>query len=148
LAGSHHSKGEEEKSGILVVPIDNAYVKTKEGREKEEEGSPTLVHTCRETTLAGSLVVPNKADNNYAIKRLSQEINVLGHKRLILKSDQEQAILALKGAVKRERKEDMTLEEPLVGEHQSNGEIERAVREVQGKNRYLVGKDGRTSCER
>jgi hypothetical protein len=92
--------------------------------------------------LAGSLVVPNKAENNYAIKRLSQEINVLGHKRLILKSDQEQAILALKGAVKREREEDMTLEESLMGEHPSNGEIERADREVQGRREHSKGQWG------
>jgi hypothetical protein len=74
----------------LVVTIDYAYVKTNEGREKEEEGAPTLVLTCRETKWAGSFVVPNKTENNYAIERLSQEINLLGHKRLILKPDQEQ----------------------------------------------------------
>ena len=45
--------------------------------------------------------------------------------------------LALKAAVKREREARIMFEESPVGESQSNGEIERAIQEVQGKVRSV-----------
>ena len=51
---------------------------------------------------------------------------------MILKSDQEPALIALKESLKRERDEDIVMEESPVGESASNGIIENAVRNVQG----------------
>ena len=47
-----------------------------------------------------------------------------GTRKFIFKSDNEPAILALKQAVKAERPEDIIMEESLVGESASHGEIE------------------------
>ncbi len=54
---------------------------------------------------------------------------------MILKSDQEPAMLELKELVKIEREDDIVLEESPVKESQSNGEVERAIQEVQGQVR-------------
>merc|ERR1712074_511408 len=61
----------------------------------------------------------------------------LGHPELVLKSDGEPAIIALKDAAKRERGERIVLETPLVYESQANGAIENAIQQVQGQFRVI-----------
>ena len=70
-----------------------------------------------------------------AIQRLSGEIGKMGHSELILKSDAEPAIVALKQKVRQERPERIVLEESPIKESQSNGAIENAIRQVQGQIR-------------
>ena len=50
----------------------------------------------------GAWVVPEKGEHWYAIKMLVGFADELGYKKIILKSDQEPAILSVKAAVKRE----------------------------------------------
>ena len=56
-----------------------------------------------------------------------------------MKSDQEPSILALLAAVKRELREacEIVPEESPVGEHQSNGQVENAIKNVQGQVRTM-----------
>eukprot|EP00969_Alexandrium_andersonii_P160560 7094351-Alexandrium_andersonii.AAC.1 len=70
---------------------------------------------------------------------LRAEIAYLGHRKVILKSDQEPSIMALKEAVLREcgNSVEVTMEESPVGESESNGMAERAVQEIQGQVRTL-----------
>ena len=72
-----------------------------------------------------------------AIKRLSSEVGKLGHPEMVLKSDGEPAIVALKQRVKQERPERIVLEESPVKESQANGAIENAIRQVQGQVRTI-----------
>ena len=78
--------------------------------------------------------------------RASREIRLSVYSTVVFKSDQELVILALLDAAKpqrgeaiRFRKEETTAgeqptaEEPPVGEHQSNGEVERTIQYVQGQ---------------
>ena len=63
-----------------------------------------------------------------------------GHKKIIMKSDNEPAILALKEAVRRESDVEIAMEEVPVGDHQANGlaEIaENAIKNVQGQFRVI-----------
>ena len=69
--------------------------------------------------------------------KVMQELKVLGYKRLILRSDQEEAIMALKKRVQAEWGDEMMLEESPVGESQSNGVVEKAVQDIQGQFRTL-----------
>ena len=52
-----------------------------------------------------------------------------------MKSDNEPAIVALKQAVKAERPEEIIMEESPVGESASNGEVENAIKQVEGQFR-------------
>ena len=61
----------------------------------------------------------------------------MGHNKLVLKSDGEHAIVALKKAVKDQSVLDLILEESPVGEHQANGLVESTVRQVQGQVRTM-----------
>ena len=60
-----------------------------------------------------------------------------GHKRVILKSDGEMLITALKDAAKAACEVNVGSETSPVGDSQANGEIERAIRAVQGQGRTM-----------
>ena len=74
-----------------------------QNEEEEDKGMPILVLKDSRTKVALARVVPKKGRDQYAIERLQKDIANLGYKKLILKSDNEVAIVALKQAVKRER---------------------------------------------
>ena len=72
------------------------------------------------------------------------KLRAVGYSEVIFKSDQEPAILALKAAVAKEWQGNITMdpsavrnEESPVGEHESNGAVENAVRRIQGQVRTL-----------
>ena len=54
-----------------------------------------------------------------------------------MKSDNEVAIIALKEAVRRERDQDIILEESPEYDSVGNGEVERQIQEVQGQIRTI-----------
>ncbi len=58
-------------------------------------------------------------------------------KRMIIKSDQEPAIRAVRSGIKREREEYIMMEESPVGESQSDGSVGNAIKIVQGQIRTL-----------
>ena len=82
-------------------------------------------------------MVIQKGSHWYSIKVLSGVIESLGHSRVILKSDQEPAILALKDSVKSEVRADVIMEESPEYESRNSGEVERAVQMVQGQFRTM-----------
>ncbi len=61
----------------------------------------------------------------------------LGHNKVMLKGDNEPAILALRKAVGRETSVETVMEESFVGDHQANGVAENAVNNAQGQFRVL-----------
>ena len=101
-----------------------------------EECQPTIVLKDRRTNVINAHVVEEKGQNEYAIQRIVQDLAAFGY-NYILKSDGELALVALKQAVQRERPDNIILEQAPVGESKSNGEIENAVKQVQGKFRTL-----------
>ena len=124
-----------------MVTIDYMFLNS-EGSSSDESSMPTLVVKdvlsphCG-TGMLFAHVVPHKGANSYAINILSKDIAILGHPELILKSDNEPAIIALKEATKRERSERIVFESPPVKESQANGAIENAVQQVQGQFRAM-----------
>eukprot|EP00974_Lingulodinium_polyedra_P091361 8857574-Lingulodinium_polyedra.AAC.1 len=63
--------------------------------------SPILVIKDRKTKSVAARLVPRKGADPYAVARVVQDIKHTGSKRLILKSDQEPSIMAMKQEVKR-----------------------------------------------
>ena len=70
-----------------------------------------------------------KGDAPEGVRRLGEEVEKLGHQRLVLKSDQEPSIKALLQSVKREKHQDISFEHSPVAEHQSNGAAERQLKQ-------------------
>ena len=98
---------------------------------------PILVLKEKPGEWTSANVLPQKGVTDYTVLRLLQEIKILGYKRFIFKSDQEEAIIALKKRVQQEWGEDMMLEESPVGESQANGEAENAINMVKAKVRTM-----------
>ena len=161
--GKPHHKAEGEPKEVPTVAID--YMFMHESQDiREEKGMPILV--ARDlidgghgTGMIFARVVPNKGVQPYAVKNLAADIALLGHPEIVLKSDGEPSIVALKEAVKMERPERiaieslpadesaklemparMVLESSPVKESRSNGAIENAIQQVQGQFRAI--KDG------
>ena len=89
-------------------------------------------------------MVKAKGLESYAVERVAKEIINLGCSKFVLKDDQEPSIKALREAVIRRitaLKGDLDIqiipEESPVGESQSNGEVESAIKQVQGQFRTM-----------
>ena len=98
---------------------------------------PIMVVKDRKTRTIRPRVAPQKGSHWYGIKVLSGIIESLGHSKVILKSDQEPALVSLKDAVKSEARVNLVLEESPEYESKSNGEVERAIQMVQGQFRTM-----------
>ena len=98
---------------------------------------PFMVVKDRKSKKMWAFIVKEKGVNPYAVKKLAKILSGTGYRRVILKSDQEPAVMSLKEAVKREIdiEVEVAFEESLVGEHQSNGEVENAVNRIRGQIR-------------
>ena len=126
----------KEKEDISTISIDYMFMTEKQDKE-EEKGNPIIVMKDRSTKMTWAHVLSKKGKDPYAIKRISKNVSLLGYKRTVFKSDGEPAIVALKEAVKAEQDTELICEESPVGEHQSNGEIEATIRQVQGQIRTM-----------
>ena len=105
--------------------------------ESEDKGMPVMVIKDRSTGIIRARVVIQKGSRWYSIKVLSGAIESLGHSKVVLKSGQEPALLALKDSVKSEVRADVIMEESPEYESKSNGAIERAIQTVQGQFRAM-----------
>ena len=110
--------------------------------KREEKGVPILVikdikQNNTGTGMIFAQVVPQKGVQPFAVKTLAGAVAQLGHQELIMKSDGEPAIIALKEAAKNERSERIVIESSPVKEFKPNGAIEAAVQQVQGQFRTM-----------
>ena len=99
-----------------------------------------LVTKDRETKMSHTHVVPcNCAEQEWVTEQFSRDIRGLCHHgNVLLKSDQEPAILSLKRAAARNMAGiEVIPEESPVSAHAANGHVEGAIRRVAGQIRCL-----------
>ena len=79
------------------------------------------------------------ATGGWIEKRVARDIDNIGHKdiKIIVKSDQERAVVALQHAIRKERIGKIVCVNSPVGESESNGRVENAIRQVEEKVRTL-----------
>ena len=63
---------------------------------------PFLVVKDRKSKKLWAFIVKEKGLNPYAVKKLAKILSGTGYGRVIIKADQEPAVMSLKEAVKRE----------------------------------------------
>ena len=108
------------------------------GEIAEERGMPIIVACDSRSKAKSAEMVPRKGRHPFAIQRVSQMLKSLGYRKVILKSDQGNDICDLKKAVRLECPDiEVVMEESPVGEHQSNGQVENAIRQAQGVFRSM-----------
>ncbi len=94
------------------------YMYTRSEQEKEEEkGMPIVVVKDHKSKVLMAKVVPNKGVNEYAVEVVRRFVEQFGHNKVILKSDNVPAILALREAVRRETSVEIVIEEVPVRDH-------------------------------
>ena len=115
-----------------VFPLWESITSTSEKTKKV-----SLTCKSRMTTPECAGQVPSKGSDAFATNFILGVLDEVGYRRLILKSDNENAIKALKSAVKAAAKVEVVLEESKTGDHQSNGLAEVAVRESKRQCRAM-----------
>ena len=75
--------------------------------------------------------------SDYVVSVVCRDLDSLSYGKLIFKTDQEPATLALHDRVRIRRGKETLLENSPVAEHQSNREVERANRDIEDQARTL-----------
>ena len=116
---------------LLTVSIDYFFMGPS-GQEEAQGVLPMLAVKSHESRMTFAHVVERKGPVDSTTRRFVADLDWLGLRRLVFKSDQEPAILALEQAVRESTPTvEFVMEESPVEEHQSNGTIEVIVRERQ-----------------
>ena len=136
-----HVAADSDEHALPTVAIDYAYLGDPTASD-EEKASPILVLKSAKDRWISSEVYPAKGvQHEWCAKRLGHELAMVPWNRFVLKSDQEPAIVSLKNeAVKVMMKlngKSVVLEESPVGDSESNGLAEGAVKEAKGVIRSL-----------
>ena len=143
-------KGEFALSDVTRVLMDYGFLHEEEtttegehGEEKQSQVSMTMMvmlETLCESVWSYAVEGKGAISLDWLAAKVVEDIETVGlsKERIITKTDQEPAIVQLQREVARLRKEAGTaLENSKVGDSNSNGKIEKAIREVKGMIRTL-----------
>ena len=131
--GPHfHDEAVEERHGVPFVSTDYFFLGV-----DEERAQPMILIKDHKSKHTHATTVDAKGVTKFSVDNFVQFLHSLGHKRLILKSDNEPALLALKTAVKKESGIDIIFQEVAVGDHAANGMAEAGVREIAKECRVI-----------
>ena len=136
------SPQKEEYQGIPKLASDYFFIGSKrplqrEEREKEEklaeESGQTPIIVLKDTrskALFGH-ACPCKGPNEMVVSRLVSDLNMLGYKRVLIRTDGEPSILALWEAVRLQWGGEIIKVEAATGDHNANGDSEQAVQKLE-----------------
>ena len=125
---AHHGKeGDDEDK--KEAHFDYAFPRNESGGD----WVPMLVGRSRNRKFLVAHVVPMKgASHEWVVKQTVKDLRRMGfHSKVLLKTDQEPALVDLMKEVAEERNADTVLEESPVGDSKGNGFIERGVQQVE-----------------
>ena len=112
------------------------------GQSEENGTAPAFVMRDHRYRVTFAHVTQGKSTSKevysqYLTKAAVADLVALGHNRLILKTDQEPAMVALQECVKAASNSEIILRNSPVGESQSNGVVEKAIRDIEDQVRTL-----------
>ena len=138
-------KGEYAESEVARVLMDYGFLHEEETVKEGEHGSETeskvsmtvmvMLETMCSSVWAYAIEGKGATSLDWLAQQVVEDIETVGlsKERIITKTDQEASIVQLQQEVARHRKEGGTaLENSRVGDSDSNGKIERNIREVKG----------------
>ena len=143
---AHIAVGDKDEEAIPTVSIDYGFFgQSGETPTKSIGGdeAPVVGVNDRSSRViwAHPLPATGVSQSDWGVKCLMRDLNMTGHMKVIVKSDQEPSIVAVFNEAKRRWSAatgaEMLPERSPVGESSSNGEIERAVQEIQGITRTM-----------
>ena len=133
----HHKSPVKEESEDAVPSIHMDYWFM---RDDEVAENVTVINVKEKNTkMFSAHVVRKKGNENEEAARIIKDIEKMGSiGRIIVKTDQENSILAVAKEIKRLRKEETILEASKIYDSQSNGVAERAVQSVECQARTIL----------
>ena len=115
-----------------MISTDYAFMGQDDGKTM-----PILISKDRASKTIWATVVPSKGVDDFAITHLLSVFTDSGYKRFTHHSDNEPAILALKREASRKSGLEVLPRESPVEDHQANGDVENAIRELKRQTRAL-----------
>ena len=137
LHARHPKIDEREKAerAFPVIGLDYFWF-GKDEKERESE-LPSLQVKDEHSGMIWSCVVPAKGADGFAVDFILGILDECGYKRVILKSDNEPSIKALKSKVKQVAQVEAILEEGKTGDKPSTGAVESSVKESKRQCRVM-----------
>ena len=135
-----HCSSSEGGLAIPAVGIDYGFLNDRQDGEPVESAPILVTKALPDRWISGSMV-PRKGDEEFAAHRLKAEVLGTGAKQVVIRSDQEPAILSLKEAeAARALQEGVVVkfEESAVADSRGNGLAEAGVREIKNLSRSLL----------
>ena len=136
------SRQKGEYQGIPKIVSDYFFVGQRRSsnraeRDREEESAeregqtPIIVLKDTRSKSIYAHACPCKGAHEAVVKRVVEDLDALGYKRILVRTDGEPAILDLWRKVKEKWTGEIIKVESMVGDHDSNGEAEQAVQKVE-----------------
>ena len=126
-------------SEVPVVSFDFCFAR----QTQQVKADPIIVMRDHQTRTTFAHLLPGKSTANelysrHVLNLVLRDLEFLAHKKVVLKSDQEPAMIALQQRIRQARSDQTILENSPVEDSSSNGTVEKAVQEVEGLTRTLV----------
>ena len=90
----HRAGGRE--TTIQAIAFDYGYLDERDDLLQEVAGAPILDSKCDRDRWIGAAIVPTKGADEYAVAELKNDVMCSGFTEVLIRSDNEPAILALK----------------------------------------------------
>ena len=155
-ANKHSITGGSEASDIPIVSFDYAFLSDRDGRAVVEGDEPRIVEddlssddavikvlVARDSKSKMCTAIPVNQKGldptEWSVRECLKFLEFLGHKKLIMKSDQEEALNAVLRRVRLYRRANTQnmQENREVANSQANGMVERTIQSVEGQLRTL-----------
>ena len=122
-------------AGVVPISLGGA---SSAATARTASDNPVLVMFDRWSKSHTAIYLPAKGIGHpYSAEAVARAVSRHGYRRVVLKSDQEPALVALLAAAKDLCTCEVLLEHSPKGEPQANGEAERAVQSIMGLARTL-----------
>ena len=143
--GTQHRSQSEEHGAEDTDPIiymDYGFI-NKDGKyvvdEREGEHTvPIIILKDSKWKCYGATTVQQKGPDEEAVKYCVEYCKALGHRRVMIQTDGEPAIRALKSAIIKATENEITVRESPPYDHKANGVAEEAVKEVKRQTRVIL----------
>ena len=120
----HRLVADRSERGVPEVHFDYGFLGN---RDEEETQAIQVARDVRSQMLFAHHVPRKGMASEHGAEELIKDLSRLGHAKVILKSDQEPALVAIQKEVARRREKETILENSPKGDSKANGVAERAV---------------------
>ena len=125
LKASAHRKQDNREYRVPTVSMDYFYFVKAE--VEDERGPPSIALVDDKTGMLGSAVLKQKGIEEWSVRVVTKFIDMLGYRKVIVKNDNEPAIMALRKEVKSMSDVEIVPEQPPAYDSRTSGKAENAV---------------------